>query len=466
MKLLETYDGAALNISKIDLNNSMTAQGKEIVEDNIRKAQIEKIKQTKEILVEKLDAISEQVDKLMNDEKENVSVKNSNSLKFKQFLSNFEHEKKIAEERLKKYQDDQLKRDILKELDYDRITVKIKKDETKQKLRREAKLKKIKSNIDIIVKERKDFVKHKAELFKPHLGEKPEDESKWLHKRNEEEYKKKEDNIIKEVKRERRKEHRQNAFSKEEYEEFKEFHEKKRLELLFEKEQKRLNDLEEIKLQNENLPKFESLAYKKLLEENKEKKENDSVEKYKPVKKAKDRQEFCNVVKDMFLPRINEDQKKEREDRIQKLYAKPEVKKHKRKHKRVLLKKADRKSLEQKYKWKLKLDTSLDNKMNKNNRSRSRQPRLSRSRSAKSIANKILNDSNDIIDEDHVKTEEAKRKKSRSRSAEKRKPLEKLPDYLTEMRIRKSHMEKVANRSSSLEKLHSNLFISYQYFRK
>ena len=61
-----------------------------VVEENIKKDQIKENKQTKELLLAKLNGINEQVQKLMENE---VELSNMKKLNIKDFLENFEKNK-------------------------------------------------------------------------------------------------------------------------------------------------------------------------------------------------------------------------------------------------------------------------------------------------------------------------------------------------------------------------------------
>ena len=80
----------------------------QIVDENIRKAQMKEFKETKEILLQKLTGINEQVQKLMINEEEISKMKKVN---IKQFLDNFEKDKEIIEQRAKKYEEEKKLRD-------------------------------------------------------------------------------------------------------------------------------------------------------------------------------------------------------------------------------------------------------------------------------------------------------------------------------------------------------------------
>ena len=166
-----------------------------------------------------------------------------------------------------------------------------------------------------------------------------------------------------------------------------------------EEEKKKLK--EQWKQIKDILPKFESSVMQKLKEEENQMKEQKEFEENKKKAKIKEVKNYSQTVQKLFLPKINENVRKEREDRIKNLNVKNNIKKIQRKKNngRVLLVKPDP-NKPKKYKWELKIKS--DNKEEQN-----------------SINNHKENPN------------------LRSKSANKKhKPLDKLPDYLTEMRIR------------------------------
>ena len=74
-----------------------------VVDENIKKAQIKENKQTKGLLLTKLNGINEQVERLMENEEE---LANSKKLNVKEFLENFEKNKEKIEEITKKYDEE------------------------------------------------------------------------------------------------------------------------------------------------------------------------------------------------------------------------------------------------------------------------------------------------------------------------------------------------------------------------
>ena len=222
----------------------------------------------------------------------------------------------------------------------------------------------------------------------------------------------------------------------------------------YERERKKLSDKEELMARNEQLPKSDTYAYQKIIEEEKNRKDAKEKEKLDKIYKNMKIKQFSKVVHSEMLPQIDLEKKKELQERIKKMKARPE--KHKKtKRNRIIMRKRDP-TKPSKYKWKLKLDISMDRLENKN-KSKSRvSPRLNYS----SISSHIRNSLNDdlITDEDKKNL----LNKSRSKSAEKRKPLEKAPDYLTEMRIKKN-----IDLSNSTEKeKEKQSFINYFIFRR
>ena len=109
--------------------------------------------------------------------------------------------------------------------------------------------------------------------------------------------------------------------------------------------------------------------------------------------------------------------KKEREDRIKNLEIKNNIQHitKKKNNGRILLKKPDP-NKPSKYSWKLKLELDEQDKLNKNNK-------------------------NNI-------------QKKRAKSAQKHEPLEKLPDYLTEMRLKNTQI--IENKSQNKKRNNNN----------
>ena len=168
-----------------------------------------------------------------------------------------------------------------------------------------------------------------------------------------------------------------------------------------EEEKKKLK--EQWKQTKDILPKFESSLMQKLKEEESQIKQKKEFEENIKKTKIKEIKNYSQTVQKLFLPKINENVKKEREDRIKNLNVKNNIKKIQRKKNngRILLVKPDP-NKPKKYGWKLKLEPENKEEQSNINNHKIENPNL------------------------------------RSKSANKKlKPLKKLPDYLTEMRLEK-----------------------------
>jgi len=223
---------------------------------------------------------------------------------------------------------------------------------------------------------------------------------------------------------------------------------------LMEREKQRLSILEEIMSKNENLPKSQTAAYHKIIEEEKRLKEIKEKEKLEKIYKNLSIKKFSKVVRNTFVPTVDENKRKEIEERIVENSSKPKVKKHKRdRTKRILLKKPDP-NKPKKYKWDLKLNISdLTNDKVKEGKG----DKKFRSLSSKLRGNSLRDNDKDINSSgDEEILNNLNPRVSKSRSVEKRKPLEKHPDYLTEMRVHKAQM----NTSNHSEKKESKININ------
>ena len=257
------------------------------------------------------------------------------------------------------------------------------------------------------LRERKREKKEKIDHIREHANDKAENENKYLFKVLENQYKKKVENEIKLEILKKKEKMREGTVTLEEIIEFDKKQKELELKRLagMEEEKKKLK--EQWKQTKDILPKFEPIAMQKLKEEELQKKE--MLEKEEILKKAKIQEikNYSQTVQKLFLPKINENVRKEREERIKNLNVKNNIKKiQRKKHSgRILLVKPDPKK-PKKYGWKLKLEPENKEEQNNINNHKNENPNM------------------------------------RSKSANKKlKPLKKLPDYLTEMRIEKAKNE-------------------------
>ena len=387
-----------------------------VIDQNIKKDKMKENRQIKELLLLRLKGIDEQVNKLMETEKE---IKTNKRINIKEFLENFEKDKLKFEEKARKYSAEKKQREqrminsLLKEEKKEKEDDEIKNKELETKKKELEKIRMIELEK---LRERKREKKEKIDHIREHANDKAENENKYLFRILEKKYNEKVEQELKKVimkKREKMKEGRITLVDIVEFDKKQKELELKRI-VEMEEEKKKLK--EQWKQTKENLPKFESTLTQKLKEEENQKKEKFELEQLQKQSKIKEIKNYSQTVQKLFLPKINENIKKERENRIKSLKTKDNIKKIQRKKNsgRILLVKPDP-NKPKKYSWKLKLEPD---KRQENN---------------SSILYSKIENSN-----------------LRSKSADKKhKPLKKLPDYLTEMRLEK---DKERNNNASQRK--------------
>ena len=399
-KIIDSKNNYIINSNRINNNNE---NNNNLIEENILKSQIKQIKETKEILIDKLKSIEQQVQNLLINENE-MAIKKTNNIK--QFIENFEkdkieNEKKIRmlkEEkkiREKKFYEDNKKSIMNKEKTLDNIEKEslIKKKELLEKNRLK--------ELEIIQKRNKENLE-KINFIKNYMNEKPANENEYLFKVLEKNFKLKEEKEIKKEISKKKEKMNQNFYTKTQLEEFDKKLKENELKRILEVEEEKKRLKMQWKIIKNNLPKFESHFYQKIKNEENEIKEKKEIEDFKKKIKLKEIKNYSEAVQKLFLPKIDENIKKEREERIKNLSVKNNIEKlHYNKGNRILLVKPD-KNKPKKYNWDLKL-TPIDDYNNNNNHQDS-------------------NDNNNKI------------KNKRAKSANKKVPLDKPPDYLTEMR--------------------------------
>ena len=385
----------------------------QIVDENIRKSQMKEYKETKEILLQKLTGINEQVQKLMINEEEISKMKKVN---IKQFLDNFDKDKEIIEQRAKKYDEEKKLREqkmtssLLKANEKKEKEINIKKKKEEEERKKSLEQIRLKE-LERIQKRSKENLE-KIQFIKEHVNDKPANENVYLFKVLETQYKEKEENEIKKEIMKHKERIKENFVTKEEINEFQKKQKENELKRLAEVEEERKKLHEQWKKTKQNLPKFESSIMQKVKMEEEQMKEQKEMEEFKRKIKLKEIKNYSDAVTKLFLPKIDENIKKEREDRIKHLLVKNNIQKHHtKKNQRILLVKPDP-NKPKKYKWDLKLN-SIEEK-------------------------KEINEINKI-----------KVYKSRSKSANKHKPMAKPPDYLTEMRLQKGNNDRNINSSLS-----------------
>lgn len=405
LKIL-TLDQLGSNSSNFNTSMTNDKGNINIVEENIKKAQLKVIKDAKEILIHKLNGINEQVEKLMSDEEQLCQTK---KLNIKQFLDNFEKDKEVIQQRAHKYEEEMRLREYKMISSITKAKEKKEKEldtmEKEEEEKRKKTLEKIRLRELERIRERAKENSEKVNFLKSHVNNKPAKENEYLFKVLENEYKIKEENEIKKEIMRHKNKMKEGIVSLEEIIEF--ARRQKEAEIIREVEvdEERRKLREQWKMTEEILPKYESSIMQKIKEEDQRDKEQKELEEFKKKIKIKEIKNYSEAVSKMFLPKIDENAKKEREDRIKNLTIKNNIQPHKRKNNRIILVKPDP-NKPRKYKWETKLSPLDEQNENHNNN-----------------------------------------KMARARSAKHKIPLEKKPDYLTELRIKKSQNERVSNSS-------------------
>ena len=388
------------------------------IEENIKKDKIKGNKQKKELLLSKLNGINEQVKRLVQNEEELTKNK---KLNIKEFLENFEKDKEKSEELVKKLNEEKKIREQkmissikksydIKQKEYEQM--KLDEEEKKKKELEKIRLKELE-----IIRERNRENKDKLNYIRQHANDKPANMSQYLFKALENKYNEKHQKEIQTEIIKKREKMKENSVSLEEIFDFekkqKELEIKRMIEI--EKEKKKLK--EQWKLNKDILPKFESNMMQMIKEEEKKNKEKKEIEDAKKKLKQQEIKNYTENINKLYLPKINPSMKKEREDRIKNLEIKNNIQHitKKKNNGRILLKKPDP-NKPSKYSWKLKLELDEQDKLNKNNK-------------------------NNI-------------QKKRAKSAQKHEPLEKLPDYLTEMRLKNTQI--IENKSQNKKRNNNN----------
>ena len=388
------------------------------IEENIKKDKIKGNKQKKELLLSKLNGINEQVKKLVQNEEE---LTKSKKLNIKEFLENFEKDKEKSEELVKKLNEEKKIREQkmissikksydIKQKEYEQM--KLDEEEKKKKELEKIRLKELE-----IIRERNRENKDKLNYIRQHANDKPANMSQYLFKALENKYNEKHQKEIQTEIIKKREKMKENSVSLEEIFDFEKKQKELEIKRMIEIEEEKKKLKEQWKLNKDILPKFESNMMQMIKEEEKKNKEKKEIEDAKKKLKQQEIKNYTENINKLYLPKINPSMKKEREDRIKNLEIKNNIQHitKKKNNGRILLKKPDP-NKPSKYSWKLKLELDEQDKLNKNNK-------------------------NNI-------------QKKRAKSAQKHEPLEKLPDYLTEMRLKNTQI--IENKSQNKKRNNNN----------
>jgi hypothetical protein len=442
IKLLENND-----YTRLDLNISLVGSGgREIVDDNIRKSRIKEIKQKKDILENKLIYLDEQVQGLMKEEEFNSGNKKFN---LKQYLDNFEKDKRDAELREQKWKKDQEQRIKVFEENQKKISEKLKQKADNESLvnslrKQENYLKKL-EGIKAKTKNIHEDIKNLNEM-KEEWRKNPISEKQYLFKIAEEDFmrkeKEKKDEKIKKIENELQKIRENNRpIRMNSLNEFKKHYEEKRQNLLYEKEKERLLKKEEILQKNSNLPRGETSTHYKIVEEEKKLREQKEKEKMDKVYTKLKIQQFSKVIQTTMIPKIDDNKRKEIEEKIQSEHQRP---------KRIEYKSIGRVIFKKSNKDKSMIDNSntIDvNNYNIHNKQLSRIMSASQIRGSRPLTG------------DNSLNKSGRSNSNNRKSIEKKVPMEKRPDYLMEIRAKKKEMELNAyNTNPNIKYNQGNIF--------
>ena len=282
------------------------------LEQRLKMIENEKIQQQKEELLYKIANTKEKINDLISINIKNEEPKKS---KLKNFLINFENDKKIAEMKAKKYFKES--KEIKKHMNNDiKLLLEKKKkefeeEEEKQKNKKDDYLKKFILNIKEKEGKRAKECNQKASLFKSFSFRKPKLKAEeCLYNINTEKYLIKEFNYIKEEKN--KKKIFMKSISREELEEFSKSYDHYKNEYIKKSEEKQKELFDEWKRRKEQLPNY----YGSFLEiADLESKKNEEIEKEKKEKKEnliKNKKDYSLKIKEEKKPVISKRLKKKR----------------------------------------------------------------------------------------------------------------------------------------------------------
>ncbi len=423
IKLIESMEAGGYK-------NDITINNQSIIDENIRKSRVKEIKNTKDVLENKLFSLENQIKLLMAEEYE----KDKKKLNIKSFLDNFEKDKKDSElrskeferkreERIKYLKEIQLKAELKVKEKYEMIESDKKDREVRKREEYEQNLVKMRQrSIDFLeekIKQREDwrqsqkelearqytYAHHKLEDFFNQKEKKHQEEQGLKHE--EETYKRKQ--ALKPIKHE-------------EIDAFQNKYLENKKKLIYEKERERIIKLETIRNNAQQDPKPTSIMYYRVLEDEKHQKEDQEKKKIEKSLISAKRGNFSNHLREHITPKVSQGKKKELEDMVFKLKTSKIIKKKTYDRSKIVLLKKHDPSKPYRYSWKINL--TLEDSQEKDVRKR---PQSQYSRTASFDKENTLNRPLSGFNT------------SKHLSVEKRVPLQKNPDYLTENRIKNSH---------------------------
>ena len=350
---------------------------------------------------------------------------NSKKQSIQSYLSSFEQAKTIAAQRAAKYESEMKVREqkilnsILKAREKKEKELDLMEHDLSEKKRKQLEYNRLKELEKI--RERNQKNNEKLTYLKNHLNDRPANENEYLFKVLENEYKTREENEIKLNILKHKEKLKEGNVTLTEIAEFTKKQKANEIQRLLEIEEERKKLKSQWKNIKQTLPKFEASVMQKVKEEERKIREDKEKEENKKRIKLQEIKNYSEIVSKMFTPKIDEHVRKQREDRIKNLITKNNIPKQykTKKQNRIILVKPNP-SKPKRYTWETKLNLPNNNNNNNNNHGLN-DVRCSRSKSAK---HKLL-------------------------------PLDKPPDYLTQMRIQKDNNKtntRVSNSSCGIRK--------------
>ena len=341
------------------------------------------------------------------------------------YLSSFEQAKTIAAQRAAKYESEMKAREqkiinsILKAREKKEKELDLMEHDLSEKKRKQLEYNRLKELEKI--RERNQKNNEKLTYLKNHLNDRPANENEYLFKVLENEYKTREENEIKLNILKHKEKLKEGNVTLTEIAEFTKKQKANEIQRLLEIEEERKKLKSQWKNIKQTLPKFEASVMQKVKEEERKIREDKEKEENKKRIKLQEIKNYSEIVSKMFTPKIDEHVRKQREDRIKNLITKNNIPKQykTKKQNRIILVKPNP-SKPKRYTWETKLNLPNNNNNNNNNHGLN-DVRCSRSKSAK----------------------------------HKLRPLDKPPDYLTQMRIQKDNNKtntRVSNSSCGIRK--------------
>ena len=295
------------------LNNpNSRSQQNTMFDKSIKEQQLKLIQDKKDKLTGKIKGVEYQIKNIME---EHQTLTNKEKVKL--YIDNFERDKEIVEIRAKKYlkeskEIDKKMKNHMKQFIEQRIK-KIEEIEKKEKMKKEEQFQKAKEDSKKFEERQSKLSEEIFIKYKPYINQKPEKTKKqYLYNKRYENFVKKEKKLFKDETDKNKKEREKVNYKFEDIDKFAEAFDEKLENRKYDQEQKSMELSQKWAKNKEKLPKCNYQIPEK---DEKEKKiaYEEEVDENGIVKRITPFMQFGKIVRDNFMPEINEDKKKERE---------------------------------------------------------------------------------------------------------------------------------------------------------